>query len=349
MSLHTNNPSKEAALVEIFGRSRVSVMPVPADIDNTHSFKYLLEKVALLGHDSKLLSNNSANSWELLKAAVRSTLEQIPFQNLSLMIGGIENTKTEELGLCFDRNVHLLEQLKNLGFQSGRVVGARTRFFCETDENCRKIERGVPLAFNHIVLLVTLEDQDYLVDVGNGFPYFTPLAITAVVGTSNQSIGNHTFLEYRVRMISSAPMTFSMEHCRPRERTVWKGNYTFCPDDVLSDHDVAQIIHDHANDRSFGHMLHSLRINCWSMNGVSVMLRDLDACLVHPDGVHEEIKINSADELAGFVKRFFGEGMYSKLNKAAPILLENVKMKETPAPRLVGILLDYISRDSTNP
>jgi arylamine N-acetyltransferase len=338
--LHTNNPSKVAALARKFGHARVSAVQVPADMTNPHSLKYLLEKVVLLGHDPQLVGKTP--TLELLLVAVRNILEQVPFHNLSLLMG-VGSTTSDDLGLCFDRNVHLFRQLEGLGFREARAVGARTRFFSESDENRLKREQDIPIAFNHIILLVKLEGRDYLVDVGNGFPYFMPLAVPTEVGSSSSTV-THSFLQYRVRMVSGDPLIFTMEHLRPRQRFDWKDNYTFCPDDALSIDDIAKVVSAHASDAQFGHMLHSLRINRWSLKGISVVLRDTEARLVHPNGDDDEsIQIQSGQELANFVQAHFGASVRSKLDKAAPILLENVKMKTPPTPSLVNLLESYVS------
>jgi len=344
--LHTNNPNKVAALERKFDPALLSVEPVPADMTNPYSLKYLLEKVDLLKHDIRL----TVPSLELLSLEVRNMLEKIPFQNLSLLTG-LKNTAPDDLGLCFDRNVNLLGQLKKRGFQQARVIGARTRFFCESKESHLNREQGIPLAFNHIILIVNIAGQDYLVDVGNGYPYFTPLALPKEVDSSImcefppfRTNGTPSFLKYRVRMISDTPATFVMDHNRPRERADWKVNFTFCPKDSLSDDGVDEIVTAHAKDVNFGHMLHSLRISTWSLCGTtsSVILRDSSACIVQPSGEKKCIEIHTGDELAAFVQQHFGESMCSKLEMAAPALLDNVKMKTPPPLEFVHLLESYV-------
>lgn len=239
--LHTNNPKKEAALKGVFDPALVSVVPVPADMTNPYSLKYLLEKVDNLGHDKGLV----VPSLELLNAEVRRILENTSFQNLSLLVDR-KNTATEDVGLCFDRNVSLCSQLEKHGFLQARVVGARTRCFLDSEESRLRRERGTPLGINHVVVLVGLASQDYLVDVGNHFPYFMPLALPGEVGSSNLIGTHHSLLRYRVLMITDQPKTFVMQHSHPGERSGWRDNYTFCPEDTLCPDDIANIVTSHA-------------------------------------------------------------------------------------------------------
>ena len=80
-------------------------------------------------------------------------------------------------------------------------------------------------------------------------------------------------------------------------------------------------------DPHFGHMLHSLRLSKWSLDGNSVVLRDTQAQIIASDGsspVHVEIR-TSAD-LRPFVQTHFGAELLGKLHAAAPILLEYLSL-----------------------
>ena len=347
--LYTNNQKKVAALEAAFSPSRIKIVPVPADMTNPHSRKYLLEKVSLLGHDIRLVGGTIRErpgitvSHRLLSIVVCSLFEWIPFENLSLIIGGVKTTLPgESLGLCFDRNVRLLHVLQALGFCNVRAIGARTRVFCEKGENILNCARGIPLPFDHVALLVELDGRNYLVDIGNGVPYFKPLDISRSFD-SPSAVGKHSVLEYRVRKISTSPDLFAMEHNRPRERLdVWKRNYEFFPSDVLSLRDIDKIVTAHASDPQFGHMLHSLRMNRWSLHRPSIVLRNTTACVIQPNGEQAQFEIQTGYQLATFVETNFGQGMKAKLDAAAPILLKYVELKEAAVSPFRQLLESYI-------
>lgn len=120
----------------------------------------------------KRLKPNLANLGRLQKAHVL----QIPFENLDihaqipieLDIQRIYNKVilNKRGGFCYELNGLFYELLSHLGYQVRRV-SARVY----------SVEKGYSPEFDHMALIVTIEDQDYLSDVGFGEFSFGPIAL----------------------------------------------------------------------------------------------------------------------------------------------------------------------------
>jgi len=111
---------------------------------------------------------------DFLGALVRAQLRRVPFENVSKLyhhrvhgrsfmpdlesyLDGIETCNFG--GTCYPNNSHFQQLLLHLGFQA-RMCGA---------------DMSSPDA--HLVTMVTLENRDYLVDVGYGAPFDTPMPL----------------------------------------------------------------------------------------------------------------------------------------------------------------------------
>ena len=104
----------------------------------------------------------------LLEQVVAGVVEHVPFQNITMLTGPRQRPskswiKKEMLnglgGLCTVRNPFLYCLLKSLGFE--------VRFVSSTilEPDC------------HISLVVTIGEEEWWVDVGNGYPYFSPIRL----------------------------------------------------------------------------------------------------------------------------------------------------------------------------
>lgn len=163
------------------------------------------------------------------------------------------------------------------------------------------------------------------------------------------SRSHHSFLDYRLRRLPDSN-AFFMEHRRVREGTAdmeWKPNYRFERTRCLKPNEVETIALAHARDPHFGHMLHSLRLSKWSLDGNSVVLRDTQARVIGADGSDlERLQLRTASELRSFVLQHFGAEMVGKLDAAAPTLLEYLALmqkSDARAPALMSLLKDYVS------
>jgi GTP cyclohydrolase II len=371
--LYTNNAAKRRAVEELF-QDKVTYRTMPAEVLPSCE-RYLHEKVAGLDHDGALVRGelygtpllqdlllsfhledlagaDAPPSLDTLRRIIIPFFENLPFHNLStLLYRGDKDTgplevgasKLTPFGICYDRNVFLQQVLRALGFRETKLVGARTRVFLEKRNTEVQKQRGWPIPFDHVCLLVTVEGRQYLVDIGNGVPYFEPaLLVDNAVAARNPV--RAVMLDYRV-VATGKPDEYVMEHCRFRKRQDFKHNYTFQTTAALSSEGVKMIEETHNRNPHFGHMLHTLRLNKWSQRDKSVVVKDEHAQIINADGsVCKEIVFPSATELIEFVASEFGLG--AELVRAAPTLLDYMKMMGKGHSVLARLLAELISAES---
>ena len=120
---------------------------------------------------------------ENLRKIVQNFLEIVPFQNLTMLIGPMRRPTWDEIceemlsgngGLCTTRNPFLKVLLSHLGYTTTFVSASMEKPDC------------------HIGILVRLNDVDYWVDVGNGYPYVEPYPL------GSESVVSHPFFDYQV-------------------------------------------------------------------------------------------------------------------------------------------------------
>ena len=120
---------------------------------------------------------------ENLRKIVQNFLEIVPFQNLTMLIGPMRRPTWDEIcqemlcgngGLCTTRNPFLKVLLSHLGYTVNFVSASMEKPDC------------------HIGILVRLDDVDYWVDVGNGYPYVEPYPL------GSKAVVSHPFFDYRV-------------------------------------------------------------------------------------------------------------------------------------------------------
>ena len=213
-----------------------------------------------------------------LEEIVSGIIEHLPFQNFSMLTDDWVRPSPLKIkrdmlsghgGLCTVRNPFLHEFLKSLGF-SVRYVSSTIN-----EPDC------------HISLLVNIDNNDWWVDVGNGFPYLKPIQL------GNQREINHPFIKYR---IVNKQGRWYVQH--KKSEGEWKTNHHF------SDNGVPYSIFDkmhklHYSIPGWGPFLTGLRVNRWWMEG-GVILKDERA--FSPDG--EEI-LRTPMEIISWVKKWF--------------------------------------------
>ncbi|WP_010173462.1 arylamine N-acetyltransferase family protein [Bacillus coahuilensis] len=114
---------------------------------------------------------------ELLSSIHQQHLYHIPFENLDIHVGKKLSMNPEEVihkilgnhrgGLCFEVNSLLYSVLKEL-FYDVHYISAR--FWNEDKQSWNR-------DCSHLALMVNIEDHQYLVDVGVGGGFLTPLLI----------------------------------------------------------------------------------------------------------------------------------------------------------------------------
>ena len=116
-------------------------------------------------------------TYKVLNDLQKQFLLSVPFENLDIHLGipidySIENTYEKIVvgkrgGVCYENNSLFYEILKDIGFQV-RFISA-------------EMFKGLPLKNNsdhmHMALLVCIEEEIYLVDVGNGKSFGSPIPI----------------------------------------------------------------------------------------------------------------------------------------------------------------------------
>lgn len=115
-------------------------------------------------------------TFNVLKELQKAHLLSVPFENLDIHNGTkielnfnkIYNKIVESNrgGFCYELNGLFCELLKSIGFDA-KIVSARAH-----DK-----EKGFEPEFDHLAIVVKLDDQKYLVDVGFGEFAFSPLLI----------------------------------------------------------------------------------------------------------------------------------------------------------------------------
>ncbi|ERJ12166.1 arylamine N-acetyltransferase family protein [Haloplasma contractile] len=119
------------------------------------------------------LNHNIDVTLDTLKKIHRQHLLTVPFENLDIHIKGELNTDSESLfkkivkqnrgGICYELNWLFHRLLKEIGFQT-TVVGAKVAS-----------EKDNGTYFDHVVVIVDLNETKYLVDVGFGKHFLEPV------------------------------------------------------------------------------------------------------------------------------------------------------------------------------
>ncbi len=217
-------------------------------------------------------------SSQLLEQIVAGIVEHVPFQNLTMLTGPRHRPtnnwiKTEMLsglgGLCTARNPFLYAVLQQLGFDV-RFVSSTI-----TEPDC------------HICLVVTVSGHDWWVDVGNGYPYFTPIRL------GDNSVKVNWFFQYRLVHQGNR---FAVQHAFSGDD--WLTNQHFSPEGVHFS--VFDRMHElHYTKPGWGPFLTGLRVNrFWSDGGA--VLKDHQA--TSPNGSES---ITTPRNLLNWLKQWF--------------------------------------------
>ena len=189
-----------------------------------------------------------------LKALVEGTLSRVPFQNISMLARPRRAPTLAEVrddmlsgrgGPCGHMNPFLAAVLHELGYKAQLVAGSMQAADC------------------HIALLVLLDGEHLWVDVGNGFPYLEPIALTDLQPR------RHPFIDHRLRRIGDE--RWQIEH-RRQGQDQWVRNYDFqvTPRSFAS---FADMIEAHYSQPGYGPFLLGLRVNYHTPHR-SVVIRD---------------------------------------------------------------------------
>jgi acyl transferase domain-containing protein/nucleoside-diphosphate-sugar epimerase/NADPH:quinone reductase-like Zn-dependent oxidoreductase/GTP cyclohydrolase II/arylamine N-acetyltransferase/ectoine hydroxylase-related dioxygenase (phytanoyl-CoA dioxygenase family) len=226
---------------------------------------------------------SDVNKLDLLCSVIHGSMLHIPFQNFS-MLTRVQPTCSDHLenyrcppnlgdiiddmltglgGLCSVRNPFLYLLLRALGFQNVKFVSG-TMCLNGNDE----------LVDAHVALLVSVDDEEYWVDIANGWPYMKPIALSC----ADDSVITHPFLDTRLlKTIRKGKSVYCVQH-RRNPNPEWKDNYYFEPTAVDYDNVFGATMQKHYNS-NFGPFLRHLRFNMWSEEDC-ILLRDTEAVVV---------------------------------------------------------------------
>lgn len=146
------------------------------------------EEAVMFASDTLKVSVSQDNPLQLLNQLIRAFLETIPFHSAGLQSKPLqergkptlEEVKREVMskrgGLCYHLNVFMKELLEKLGF---KVYLICSQMMINND---------------HILSVAVIEGSRYLVDVGNGYPFFEAIPIDF---EKESKVYKHSFLEYK--------------------------------------------------------------------------------------------------------------------------------------------------------
>lgn len=226
----------------------------------------------------------SENRLDFLNSIITGIFQYIPFQNFTLINANKIRPNTEIIirdmmdcvgGLCNVRNGFLYILLNNIGFKVEFLSASMEK------EDC------------HVILLVEIDKEKYIVDTGNGFPYLSAINIT------NHSIFSHPYIKYR---IIKKEDRFWMQHMM-NGIPVDNFNFNLKP---VSFSSFNQMLDKQYSEENWGPFLKSIRINIWTKGG-GFIIRDKLSLKVN-NGERYKHKIKEMDEC----EKIITEELYHK-------------------------------------
>lgn len=225
-------------------------------------------------------------SVRFLQQIVSGVVEYVPFQNLTMLTAprcrpSIETIKLEMLsgmgGLCTARNPFLHELLRHLGFEPKFVSSTMGEPDC------------------HITLIVNLDNEDWWVDVGNGYPYFEPVKL------GDEKTHSNWFFSYRIVKNSNK---WEVQHNFSSD---WTVNHFFTGEGV--DYSRFDRMHElHYTVPGWGPFLTGLRVNRFWGDGGAV-LRDMRAT-----SPHGEVFLNNPEQIMNWLNTWFSPIFTNNVN-----------------------------------
>jgi N-hydroxyarylamine O-acetyltransferase len=188
-----------------------------------------------------------------LTKLIRAIFKRVPFQNFTMLarprIAPTPNEIIHDMltgigGLCTTINPFICSLLHRLGFKAGLLSASMDQPDC------------------HICILVEIEDTPYWIDLGNGFPYLTPLKI--------KHCETAKFLNFQYQIDYTNHQVKIHQNILGNLST--KTNQTFTPTPVHYSH-FDDLRLRHYQDSGYGPFLTGLRANRWQTNA-GYLMRD---------------------------------------------------------------------------
>lgn len=196
---------------------------------------------------------HSSLNHEFLSCIVSGIIEHIPFQNVTMLTNEWKRPSNDMIkndmingigGLCTVRNPFLHQFLLNLGFDVNFVSSTILEPDC------------------HISLIVKIDNEEWWVDVGNGFPYLEPVRLGDTTTKENW------FMSYKLSFENGRYHVWHKLNGKD-----WNINHHFSPSFV--EFSVFDRMHElHYSVPGWGPFLTGLRINRFWENGAAVVRND---------------------------------------------------------------------------
>jgi len=233
--------------------------------------------------------NKSINNIAFLDSIIAGIFHTIPFQNLTLL-----NTKKRPNikqivkdmllgigGLCNTRNGFVYMLLKTLGFEVHFLSATMTQADC------------------HIILLVCINDEEYMVDTGNGFPYLS------AINLNESKVFSHPYMQHRVIKNN---LHFYMQH---KDAEDWKNNYHFSLETVTFSN-FNTMLDKQYSEIGWGPFTTIILINKWSLDG-GVIIRNKLCLALNKNSETEKYPLKTLNDFKQAAKRFFSDNGFVDL------------------------------------
>lgn len=232
----------------------------------------------------KLDIAESSLSLEFLSEIVCKVIQTIPFQNFKMIERGFGHIPTEKEikedmlsfqgGTCATMNTFMGAILHNLGFDVCLINGT----MMNTND--------------HIAILLNINNQGFVIDVGDGQPYFKPIAI------DHSDVINHPFRTYKTRcensslaidfLINSKWVTDVTHHLKPK---------------LFSE--IYNTLEMHYTQKEFGPFWKGIRFAIYP-NKKIIALRD-NLFIIQKDNSIDKIEIQSTQHLTKLITEHLPE------------------------------------------
>lgn len=252
-----------------------------------------IESTTLSRHDvGKFLQlievKKSVVSLDFLNKIIVGTVTHIPYQNLTLL-----NTKRRPNlnlilsdmlngigGLCNVKNSFLYVLLNNLGFDVQFISATISKPDC------------------HVALLVFINDNKYLVDIGNGFPYFQAMDI------DNDNVYSHPYMQYKVIKKDGYFHMYHKTSCN------WFSSYYFDLNNVLFS-SFDDMLDKQYSKKDWGPFLTGIRLNKWTKDG-GIAVRG-SHCIKITKNFKKTFNLNDFEDFKTLVEEEFSENNFVKM------------------------------------
>lgn len=234
--------------------------------------------------------DKSINDIAFLNRIIAGIFHTIPFQNLTLLNAKKRPDDKQIVkdmllgigGLCNTRNRFVYILLKTLGFKVHFLSATIMQPEC------------------HIILLICINDEKYMVDTGNGFPYLS------AINLNENKIFSHPYMQYRVIKDN---LRFYMQH--KKNTGDWKNNYHFNLETVAFS-SFYTMLDKQYSEIGWGPFTTIILINKWSLNG-GVIIRNKLCLALNKNSVAEKYPLKTLNDFKQSVKHFFPDNNFVDL------------------------------------